>query len=170
VDRLLSGGAPGTMRFTNGASLCAIAFPVSVLLDNPESSVRWKEIRAVPIRDLHELILFVSSGVTTSDIGELLTLIAKQSPDSGPPDWIAIPASGTSPSAPFPEHQAKEPSGGLVIRDKEDQTASFNFYALESAPRPLSGLEPVKSKIPEPSGNLGARGEWFRRRSGGGQD
>ena len=93
MDQLLSGRAPGTIRFTAGASLCAIVVPVSVLLDNPKPSVRWKEIKAVPVRNLQGLILFVSDRATESDIGALLALIATQSPDSTPPDWIAIPAS-----------------------------------------------------------------------------
>ena len=96
-----SGRAPGTIRFTAGASLCAIVVPVSVLLDNPKPSVRWKEIKAVPVRNLQGLILFVSDRATESDIGALLALIATQSPDSTPPDWIAIPASReTSQNAP----------------------------------------------------------------------
>ena len=169
MDELLSGRAPGTMRFTAGASQCAIVVPVSVLLDNPKSSVTWTEIKAVPVRNLQGLILFVPDGATESDIGELLTLIAKQSPDSTPPDWIAIPPSReTSQNALVRKIQAMEPAGAVVIRGEQGQAISFNFYPLEPTGYLVSGLEPVKTRIPEPSGNLRARGEWFRRRSGGG--
>lgn len=89
MDQFLSGRSPGTMRFTAGASLCAIVVPVSGLLDNPKSSVTWPEIKAVPVRNLQGRILFVSDAAAESDIGELLALIRKQSPDSAPPDWIS---------------------------------------------------------------------------------
>lgn len=123
----------------------------------------------MPVRNLQGLILFVPDGATESDIGELLALIAKQSPDLTPRDWIAIPVSReTSQNALVREIQAMESAGAVVIRDEQGHTVSFNLYPLEPARYLVSGLEPVKTRIPEPTGNLGARGEWFRRRSGGG--
>jgi hypothetical protein len=168
---ILSARGTEIVRFSAGELVQAILAPVSVLTAKPPSPAAQVHLKGIPLKKPPERVLIVSGTPAVSKIDDLLALIAKQLPESAQPGWLGIPRSrAASQNAVMPEIQSlrgdKESAGTLFIRDGQHESAYFHLYPLRGH-RATPGFEPVKAKIREPEGNLRAREQWFRRRSGG---
>jgi hypothetical protein len=169
LDQILPTGKTSTIRFVGDEATYALLTSVSLLLASLESCGGHVRIPGPFTNNSEMQILFLSSADAISGLSRLLKLIAEKAQAKSQPDWIAIPVSSAR-KKPAPEIQI---SGNgvrsietLVISDKSKKAMSFALYPLEQGRDPVPELQPVEKIVPEPKGNLRARAEWFRRRSG----
>jgi hypothetical protein len=169
LDQLLLERGATAIRLCAGESQRAVLTSVSVLVAKPQSTPGQVQIKGISLKDAP--VLFLSAAQPASEINSLLAVVAERAPHSRP-KWIGIPTPtdshrGSSCLEIATVESSAHHVGTMKIRNGLNKTATFGLYPLKQEHSTAPGLEPVKLKIPEPQGNLPARGRWFRRRSGG---